>query len=275
MKHNRLSKTLLTAIASLALVFPAWAARRSQQLLARRAESLPGARRLSLLLGLLLLAASCDVKTLLLANFNSDTIGLPPGQTQDVGTVSLDPGDGTITVVAAPTPSLPPDKWAWISHPKAANLSGPEAPSPGTALRCNFVRAEGDGSYGMRASLYIPSGAQVVTVDFEPWRAGTRFLHLDFMPEGDVMVDDRPDSRFGSFPRDQEFILTVSLDITSTTATAHIDLLGAGASGSSDVSVQPDLIDTARQFGAVRFWVSFQFKGSFFVDNVLVTHKTS
>ena len=207
----------------------------------------------------------CNSTTVLLANFKNDNIGSPPGATQPTGTVSLNTGSGSITVVAAPNANLPANKWALINHPSQ--------PTPETTLTGRFSRFFGLGQYGLLASLHIPRNAGVVTVQFESFNQLGSFLHLDFMPEGDVRVDDNANARFGHFPRDTNFVLSVSLNITSTTATAEITLLGPGASGNRTVNVQPILLPVARQFGAVKFWVGFQHRASFFVDDIVVTRK--
>jgi len=223
--------------------------------------------RLCALFVLMSLLTACDSTTVLLANFTSDTVGSPPGATQATGTVALDSGAGTITVVDAPAASLPANKWVQISHPTA--------PSPQTGMRGIFSRVGGVGDYGFLAALLIPQDTGVVTVQFEPIPEPNEyfgFLHLDFMPEGDVRIDDGP-VRFGQFPRDQSFVLSVHLVITETTATAEISLLGRAASGSTTVNVNPSLLRAARQFGAVRFWMGFQHQGSFFVDEIIVTRR--
>jgi hypothetical protein len=203
-------------------------------------------------------------------NFNSDTVGSPPADTQGTGTVSLAPGAGTITVVDAPAPGLAANKWVRLNHPTT--------PSQETVMRCTFSRFDGVGNYTFLASLYIPSGTGAVTVQFETFQGSVNsapgFLHLDFMPEGDVRIDDSS-VRFGQFPRDRTFALSVNLDITSTTATARIALHGTGASGTQDVNINPASLTVARQFGAVRFWMGFQWQGPFFVDDILVTRRNS
>jgi hypothetical protein len=239
----------------------------SSHVSACREGSLPGPLRVGSLLLLLFLSTACNSTTVLLANFNSDNVGSPAASTQATGTVSLDPGAGSVTIVAAPAPALPADKWVQISHPTT--------PSPQTGMRGVFARFDGVGNYWLLASLYIPDGTGAVTVQFEPFIEPNEyfgFMHLDFMPEGDVRIDDGP-VRFGHFPRDLAFVLSVNLVITATTATAHISLIGEGTSGSIDVSVNPSLLSAARQFGAVRFWMGFQWQGSFFVDNILVTRR--
>jgi len=251
--------------------------RRERARPAIRGRKLPTAQLAGLLLRtlilcsvpvLLLLGTACASTTVLQANFNADTLGSPPAPAQGVGTVSVDPGGGAVTVVAAPAPALPANKWVQISHPIA--------PSPQTGMRGDFAQFFGAGNYSLLASLYIPSGTGAVTVAFEPIgfpeSSYTNFMHLDFMPEGDVRVDDGP-VRFGHFPRDQPFALAVGLNITATTATAHISLFGTGASGTQDVNVSPILLPLAPRFDAVRFWMGFQWQGSFFVDDVIVTRQ--
>lgn len=225
-------------------------------------DSLGKVLLLGSLLGLLFLSTACSSTTALQANFNSDTVGSPPASAQGTGTVALDPGAGSIVVVDAPAPGLAANKWVQITHPTT--------PSPQTGLRGIFSHFDGTGNYSLLVSLYIPSGTGAVTVQFEPFTEPNEyfgFMHLDFMPEGDVRVDDSA-VRFGHFPRDQTFVLSVNLVITSGASSAHVALLGAGASGSQDVSINNPF---AQQFGAVRFWMGFQWQGSFFADDILVT----
>lgn len=229
-------------------------------------------RRTTYLLGLfsfavLFFSGSCNSTTVLLSNFKNDTVGSPPAPTQPTGTVSVSPGAGSVTVVAAPNPDLPANKWAHISHPTA--------PSPETTLTGDFEGQTGIGNYSLIASMFIPADAEVVTVQFETLvspQPHLSFFHIDFMPEGDVRIDDGA-VRFGHFPRDKSFVLQVNLNITPTTATAEVTLLGGEASGNITADIQPVLLPLARQFGAVKFWVGFQHEASFFVDDILVTRK--
>ena len=233
-------------------------------------ERVPAASSLGSLLALLSGLSACGSTTVLQVNFNSDTAGSPPAPAQATGTVSLAPGAGTITVVPAPAPGLPANKWARISHPTQ--------PSPETVMRCTFSRFDGPGNYTLLASLFMPSGTGAATVQFETFNGSTSsapsFLHLDFMPEGDVRIDDSA-TRFGHFPRDQTFALSVNLVITGAAATAHMTLFGPGASGSQDYNINPAFLSIARQFGAMRFWMGFQWQGAFFVDDILVTRSNS
>ena len=118
----------------------------------------------------------------------------------------------------------------------------------------------------------------MVTVALEPFGQPAsdylNFMHIDFMPEGNVRIDDGPNV-FGSFPHDQSFTLNVVLDITDSSAEAEISLLGGAASGSTKVTIEPLFLPVARQFGAVRYWMGFQHRGVFFVDDILVTRSKS
>lgn len=215
----------------------------------------------------LFLHAGCTSTTVLLSNFKNDAIGSPPAPAQPTGTVSVSPGAGSVTVVAAPNSDLPANKWAHISHPTAQSAE--------TTLTGDFDGQTGVGDYSLLASIYIPSGAGVVTLQFETLvspQPHLSFFHIDFMPEGDVRIDDGA-VRFGHFPRDRTFAVQVHLIITQTTATAEVTLLGGEASGNTTVNIQPLFLPLARQFGAVKFWVGFQHEASFFVDDILVTRK--
>jgi hypothetical protein len=214
---------------------------------------------------LALLLSGCASETVLLANFNSEALGAPPAQAQPTGKVNLDAGfPGTIRVIP-PVPGTS-SNWAQIIHPN---------PNVPTALRGDFAQFRGEGTYGLLAAMFIPAGTGVVTLQFEPFGRPvteyTSFLHLDFMPDNTVRVDDGKAS-FGTFPRDQFFTVSVRLDITATSTKAHFQLFGTGASGDLDFTVQPLFQNVARQFGAVRFWMGFPHTGLFDVDDIVVTY---
>jgi hypothetical protein len=218
-----------------------------------------------LLISLSFTFATCNSKTVLLANFNNDNVGGPPGSTQPTGTVQVNPGSGSVTVVNAPNNTMPSNKWVQITH-NGTN-------DPETTLTGTFSQFGGTGKYGLVAAMYIPRNAGVVTLQFEAFSGNGSFMHLDFMPEGDVRIDDS-NTRFGHFPRDVSFVVNVALDITSSAATAEISLLGGEANGSINYNVQPIFVPVARQFGAVKFWIGFQHNATFFVDDILVTKKS-
>ena len=99
----------------------------------------------------------------------------------------------------------------------------------------------------------------------------TVFLHLDFTPDNRVRIDDDPGTLFGTFPRDQVFIVQVTLNINASAATAHTILSGAGASGQADYTVTSALHPVARQFGAVRLMMGFPSTGKFDATTIVVT----
>ena len=217
------------------------------------------------LAGTILVFPSCSSTTVLLANFNNDVIGSPPGTAQPTGTISLNQGSGLITVVNAPPSGLQSStKWAFITHPAF--------PAPETELTGTFTQS-GIGSYGLLASLHIPSTSGVVSVQLDAATPLGSFMHIDFMTEGDVRINDDENLRFGSFPKDSNFLLNVKLDITQNSATAEISLDGTGASGNKVVTIAPPLLTAAKQFGKCTFWVGFQHNSSFYVDDIVVTRK--
>jgi hypothetical protein len=143
------------------------------------------------------------------------------------------------------------------------------------ALQCKFAQFEGDGTYVFSTFLYMPSGTGAATVQFEPFdqpigNYGGGFLHLDLMPDNTLRIDDNDATRFGTFPRDQEFVLQVTVKINAT-PTAHILLSGAGASGERDYTILPPYVPLARQYGAMRLWMGVPWTGEFRATNIVVT----
>jgi hypothetical protein len=134
----------------------------------------------------------------------------------------------------------------------------------------------GDGSYTFDATLFIPTGKAVASVQFEQFNQPVAnsfngFLHLDFLQNGTIRIDDRPDKVFGTFPHDQPFIVQVTLNINAA-PTAHIVLAGAGTSGQMDYTIaQGPPFPDARQFGAVRLWMGTPQSGPFDATNIVVT----
>ena len=231
----------------------------------RRAVRLRIVISLGLLLGLLV-SLSCNPKTqtVLQLDFNADTVGSPPAAAQTVGSVNFFTVSGTqrISVGDAPAPEAPGTKWVSITS---------------NTITGTFVNGFGGlGTYGFLANLYIPRGTGIVTVKFQPdtfASAGSEFFHIDFMPEGDMRVRDINDIpvRFGQFPRDNAFLLSVKLVITQFSTDIEINLFGQGASGRGTVRVKPALIVTAQRFSNVSFGMQLVGPGTFFVDNVIVT----
>jgi hypothetical protein len=212
---------------------------------------------LALLLGLTL-GNSCNptAVTVFQASFNNDTVGSPPAANQDTGTLTFNAAAGKIKVVNT-APGASSTKWVQITE---------------DSLRGNFSRVDGPGKYGFLASLVIPSTTGgTVSLAFQPdFDQQVQFMHVDFMPQGNVRVDDGS-TTFGQFPKGKPFTVSVKLNITSTNGTAEITLFGTGASGSTTVNVNPILMTPAKRFGAVRFFMGDQQHGTFFVKDIIVT----
>jgi hypothetical protein len=210
----------------------------------------------------LLLNAGCTAETLFKSNFDATPVEQPPAPAQAVGTVTV---EGGVRVAALPdTPSV---KWARFSRITGSNSA---------VLHCNLSHPPGDGTYVFSTSLFFPSGSGgIVTIQFERVPGGEHFLHVDLLPTGRIRIDDDDSTIFGHFPRDQVFIVQVTLNINATSPNAHIILSGAGASGEADRNVIPPLRTIAQQFGAVRISTDLAAdQSTFFATNIVVTRKS-
>ncbi|TAH39399.1 MAG: hypothetical protein EYC70_01040 [Planctomycetota bacterium] len=219
-------------------------------------------------LALLVPLAACATETLFESDFDATPVNQPPATAQAVGTAAVDGPAGSVLVVAPPV--TPSGNWVQISRPGAD--------SPVAGLQGNFSEFGGEGEYTFTTTLFMPTGSGLATLQCEPFGQPvgtlTSFLHIDFTRENDVRIDDKEETRFGTFPRDQPFIVQVQLNIGASSATAHIALAGAGASGAADYGIEPALLTLARQFGAIRVWMGFPSTGTFDATNIVVTRKT-
>lgn len=228
-----------------------------------------------LMAGSVALLGGCASETLFESQFNNDAIGGPPAHNQATGTLTTTGAPGGVVVVGPVPGSKSNEHWVKISR------TGDKNTAPITEMPCTFAKFEGDGTYTLLAALFIPSkDAQgqptgLATVEFDTSPVGSpanaQFLHLDFMQNGTVRMDDGPVT-WGTFPHDQFFTLAVTLDIGASTV-AHMSLFGTGASGQQDYNVP--LGNIAHQIGGVKFWMGFPWLGSFDVTDILVTKKTS
>ena len=222
-----------------------------------------------MLQGMLLLGAvsalGCEAVTVLQVDFEGDSIGAIPAPMQDVGTVTAVEGSGaSVRVVPSPQPAADPDKWVRITR------TGQFADVP--SLRGQLTPFQQDGRYLTTVQLFIPQGAGVATLQFEPLNSPNdlfSFFHVDFMPDGHVRLNDDPGLVFGDFPRGQVFSVAVNLNVSAAGATATVTLLGA-ASGSLEIPLTGAMHGFARQFSAVRLWMGFPHQGSFFADDLSV-----
>ena len=221
------------------------------------------------------LLAACMVitgcgETLFQSNFDSTPANQPPSHTQQVGTANIF-GDPPSSVIVVSPPVIPSGKWVQISRP-----DGPP-PAPIAGLQGNFSQFRDGGVYTFSANLFIPSGSGLATIQFESFNQAvgtlTNFLHIDFTQDNRVRIDDNDSTKFGSFTRDQPFIVQVTLNINASSPTAHIVLAGATASGQADYSILPAFRTLAQQFGAIRIWMGFPWTGKFQATNIVVTRQ--
>ena len=225
--------------------------------------------RLSWLVGPMLLAG-CHSELLFQSNFDATPAGQPPAAVQAIGTADLFGGPGSVIVVAAPGQTT--GKWVQISRPAVANNTAPIA-----GLHGVLSAVRGPGQYTFICAMYMPKGAGYATLQFEPavqpQPGGLySFLHLDLTTDNKLRIDDNDATKFGSFPRDQPFDVAVDLNTAVSPPTAHISLVGGGASGTADYAIQAPAF-LVQQFGAIRLWMGWPWTGSFDAAGVLVFHQ--
>lgn len=210
------------------------------------------------------ICSGCNGEKILVANFNGNTPGLPPATAQEVGTVqTMPPAENSIV---ATIPGLS-SNWVKITRPNDPQvISG----IIGTA-----VAAKGVGHYTFTATLYIPDNGGVATVQFEPFGQippGLAYFHIDFLENNTVRVNDDNGTAFGSFPRNQPFLLQVRMNVLASGSSADIVLSGVDATGEFHVpSFTGDSF--APQFGSVRLWMGFPWVGSFYATNIVVEYE--
>jgi hypothetical protein len=193
------------------------------------------------------------------SNFDPTSDGLPPSSVQQVGTANVFGPPRSVIVIDPPFPHT--HKWVQISRPNGPDICG---------FQGLFTAVRGAGTYNFSASVFMPTGSGLGTISFEN-QAGGEFLHIDFMQDNRVRIDDTAGTEFGSFPRDTPFTVQVTLKIDPAGSSVHIALSGGGASGSRDYSVLPPFQPLSLQFGAVRVWQGFPWTGGFDVTGILVT----
>jgi hypothetical protein len=234
-------------------------------------SSLSFCRSICSLLTVTLLAA-CASETLFQSNFDPTPLGSPPSPAQQVGTINIFGPPASVIVVSAP--ESPGQKWVQITRPNGPDISG---------IQGVLSQLRGPGQYTFSTYLYfpptsVPATESLGTIQFEPANSGrnslVNFLHIDFMGNNQIRIDDNPNVVFGSFPRNQVFILQVSLNTAAATPTAHIVLAGAGTSGELDYAITPQNQILAKQFDGIRLWLGFPVANSYDATNILVTHAT-
>jgi len=220
-------------------------------------------------LAAVLALTGCASETVFQSNFDATPPGQPPAHAQAVGTANIDGPPGSVIVIDPPV--TPSGRWVQISRP--------EGPQFTAGLQGVFPAQRGHGVYTFTATIFMPSSFKgIATIQFEPMNQPIHdpqgFLHVDLTQDNRVRIDDDESTTFGSFQRDQPFIVQVRLNIGDT-STAHISLSGAATdNGSRDVTISPVLRPVVDQFGAVRVWMGFPWVGIFDATNIVVTYGT-
>lgn len=222
--------------------------------------------RRSLLAISLTLLAGCNAETLFETNFNATPPGQPPAPAQPVGTAGVFGPPGSVVVAAGVDPTT--TRWVQIGR---ANNKVQIAGMLGT-----LSAFRGPGQYTFLCAMFMPSGSGLATISFDPvgLQPGdlTNFLHLDFTTDNMVRLDDNDATKFGTFPRNQPFDVIVTLNTAASPATAHIALIGTGASGSTDYTILSPFQPLAQQFDGVTVWMGYPWTGYFDATDLLVTH---
>ncbi|MFZ1011300.1 MAG: hypothetical protein WAN65_30965 [Candidatus Sulfotelmatobacter sp.] len=210
------------------------------------------------------------------SNFDPTADQQQPAAQQAVGTAIVqqscaddlsgaDPSKcGSVLVVDPPFPHT--NKWMQISRPGASPVQA--------SFLGQLTEAPGDGVYSFSAAIVIPTAASppplgnenaVLSISFET--ISTPFLHLDFMSDNSVRIDDN--TVFGSFQRDQVFSVQVTLNISAAQSTANV-LLSAGASGNLNYTLSGVNQSLSHLLGAVRVWQGFMDFGISYTTDIVV-----
>jgi hypothetical protein len=219
--------------------------------------------RLCLVISLTIMS-SCNGEKILVANFNGNPLGQPPVHNQEVGVI-----DNIIPIensIVAKVPNVP-SNWVKITRPNNPQVI---AGILGTA-----TTSKGIGKYTFTATLFIPDDGGMATIQFEPFNQtppNLAYLHIDFLRNNKVRVNDSEVAVFGNFPHNQPFIVQVILTIKSSESTADIVLSGANTSGQFHISNFTGS-GFAPRFGCVRLWMGFPWVGTFYATNIVLRYE--
>ena len=228
----------------------------------------------------LLSLGGCASTTLFQSSFNSQPVNGPPAATQLVGTMQLISGDTAIKVEMNPLYG-PSDNWLRITR---YVLESTNNVTPPTTVQGTLAQTFPNGNYSFVGVLFVYADGPV-TLEFDASPQGpvaVSFLHLDFMPDGSVRFDDDPSVTCCHYARAWPFTLSVSIQVTASSAIAHVTLSGGqeihgnvntqGVSqGSYDYTIKQPTF--ASRFGAFRLSIGYPWQGEFFGTDLLVTRR--
>lgn len=197
------------------------------------------------------------VNTLFSSNFDSASAGSPPLQTEAVGTARVEGPPNSVTVVNPPFSSS--SRWLKIT-------GSPASEEQVASFVGQFTQSDGVGVYDFSAELFVPTGSTVCSISFETPDA-EEIMHVDFTSDNKIRIDDLVE--FGSFKRDQVFIMQASLNISATQSTAHVAVSGGGAVGSMDYNIPEFGQRLSLQFSAIRVWKGVGDVGVFYATRII------
>lgn len=202
-------------------------------------------------------------KILFSSNFDPTPDNAPPLPMQAVGTARVEGARGSVVVVDPPFPHS--NKWVQITG---------MPPDPKTGKLPSFfgllTEVNGEGVYNFSAAVFVPSNTDVASMSFAT-ASGEEFMHIDFTTDNRVRIDDLV--VFGSFVRDQVFLLQVTLSISTAKSTAHVVASGGGATGQQDYTMPQPFHNLSLQFGSIKLWKGFEDAGSFDATNIIVSRE--
>ena len=211
-----------------------------------------------------LLLAGCSSASMFQSNFDRTPVGNPPAAGQRAGTLNIYGSPDSVLVADDQTGET--DHWLQIGR---SGIQSGQAGAQGI-----LARSAGDGKYTFYAHLFMPSDGGIATIDFEPNQPGAApppsFLRLDLTRDNDIEIDGDQSTKFGWYPRNQIFVLKVTLTINGTAPIAHVSLSGFGARGARDYYIVPGSWVLAQQFGAVRLALAGSAPGAFFASDIKV-----
>lgn len=219
--------------------------------------------KFTILAAVIILTAGCNSDLLFLANFNNDTPGQPPSQSQEKGKVFTD-GLAQWVVVS----------YLNDSTNELALLQRPQKGGKLASLQGVMERTYSSGDFGIIAALNIPSGSETVSFSLESPAAAPNayegFLHIDFLTNNRLRIDDHATAIFGTFPYDKTFVFSMLFHLEPAGSYVEVCVTGNGAEGSHRYDIRTPYA-LMSQFQAARFWFGFDWKGRCYIDDFMIT----
>jgi hypothetical protein len=214
---------------------------------------------------------ACASTTLFQSSFNSQPTFAPPTAAQLVGTMQLISGDSGRIQVEPGGGTGPSENLLRIS--RLVLVPNTNTSTPASVVQGTLAQTFPDGNYGFLGVFDIGQGSGLASLEFDANPQGPvaeSFLHLDFMQDGSVRFDDDPSATCCHYSASTPFTLSVSIQVTASSAVAHVTLFGQGVSqGTYDYTIKhPNL---ATRFSAFRLWMGFPWTGAFEVTDLVVT----